>query len=72
MAAQTTLELCSSMGIRNFILEGDALEVIRALHQEGTCRGTYRQLISDVQSLLSRGHTWQVKHIWQKENVAAH
>ena len=72
MATRATTELCSSLDIHCLILEGDSLEVVQALWQEGWHRGSFGQLINDVRTLLSRDLTWQVNHVQWTANGAAH
>lgn len=72
MAARTAIELSISLGLRNCILEGDALEVINAINQTEPCRGTYRQIVNDIKLSLLQGGHWQVSHARRAANGAAH
>ena len=72
MAARIDVELSNSLGLRDIILEGDALEVVQALNQSDMCCRSYGQIINDSKFLMSCGSSWIVKHIWRTANGVAH
>lgn len=72
MAAREAIELCNSLGVQNFILEGDASDVVNALNQEGSSMGLQGQIINDAKMLLNSGHQWKIQHIRRIANGAAH
>jgi hypothetical protein len=44
LVAREAVYLCISLRLQNCILDGNALEVVNAINQEGLCRGTYGQI----------------------------
>ncbi|XP_059461940.1 uncharacterized protein LOC132190931 [Corylus avellana] len=53
MTAREAVELGKSLGGRNFVLEGDALEVVNALRKKEDSMGSYGQIINDVKLLMN-------------------
>lgn len=72
MAAREAVELGKSLGGHNFVLEGDALEVVNALRKEEDSMGSYGQIINDVKLLMNCGAQWKVQHVRREGNGAAH
>jgi ribonuclease HI len=72
LAAREAVELGRSLGPQDFILEGDALEVVKAINQTEPSRGLYGQAINDIKFLMSQGGRWTTRHIYRAGNGAAH
>ncbi|XP_059458291.1 uncharacterized protein LOC132187876 [Corylus avellana] len=65
-------DMCHYLGLRNVILEGDALMVVRSL-QKGKCHwGRLRHVLNDTTQKLQTMQEWRVDHIPQEANVVAH
>lgn len=60
------------LGLNNFILEGDALEIIHALRKDDQSWCMHGHLIDDSKIILHSLHSWQVQHIRREANTAAH
>jgi hypothetical protein len=53
-------------------LEGDALEVVTALRQEGPSWSKFGQLIADARSRLNSFQSWEPCHVRRAANEVAH
>jgi ribonuclease HI len=72
LAAREAVELGRSLELQDFILEGDALEVVKAINQTEPSRGLYGQAINDIKFLLSQGGRWMTRHVYRAGNGATH
>ena len=72
VAAWEAMELAQRLDLRRFILEGDALEIVQMLRQEGGCGTIYGQLLNDVKEQLRRWQGWEIQHISRRGNSVAH
>ena len=72
MAAREVVELGKSLGRRNFILEGDALEVVKALRKEEDNLGSYGQIVNNVKLLKNCRAQWKVQYVRWEGNGATH
>ncbi|GLT69897.1 hypothetical protein SLA2020_420100 [Shorea laevis] len=66
------IDLCHDLGLDKVILEGDALQIVRALNTEGTHWSRYGHLTEEARSLLSSLQSWQVVHVKRQHNGVAH
>ena len=66
------VELSFFLGLQNFILESDALDVVNVINQVGPCRGTYGQIINDIKLLLILGGHQKVSHTQRSANGVTH
>jgi hypothetical protein len=62
----------SSLGLSKIVLEGDSLEVVKALQMEGPCWSRFRLMINDAKLLLNSLQEWRVCHVKRMGNMAAH
>jgi hypothetical protein len=60
------------MGFRQIVVEGDALEIVKALNREAECMGNYGQLVDCAKTLLNSAGTWEAQHVKRSGNGAAH
>jgi hypothetical protein len=60
------------LGLRNVVLEGDALEVVRAISREGDEDGYLGNLIGETRHLLRGFECWAVSHVRRAGNMVAH
>jgi len=60
------------LGYSHVILEGDALEVILALHNDEEGAGSYRNLVIETKGILSLFVSGEVQHAGREENNATH
>jgi hypothetical protein len=65
-------DVCSSLGLSKIVLEGDSLEVVKALQMEGPCWSRFGIMINDIKILLNSLQEWCVCHVKRMENMAAH
>jgi ribonuclease HI len=72
LAAREAVELGTSLGLQDIILEGDALEVVKAINQDEPSRGLYGQVVNDIKNLLAQGGRWMTRHTRRAANGAAH
>jgi hypothetical protein len=54
------------------IAEGDALEVVLTLQQEGSYRGRYGHMVDNTKCLLNESLIWRVQHVKRKATIMAH
>lgn len=54
------------------MLEGDSLEVVKALQMDGCCWSRFGTMINDAKILLNGLQEWHVCHTKRMGNVAAH
>lgn len=72
MAMWHATEVCRKLGVQNIILEGDAMEVVQALHRESTWRESYYMLVEEDKRNLHTIPRWSVQHVAKQANVTAH
>jgi ribonuclease HI len=72
VAAWRAVQFCIEHDFQDIFLEGDALEIVQALHQDTPNRSRYGQLIEDTRDCLNSRHSWVVSHIRRGANEAAH
>ena len=72
IAAWQAMELGIHMGVANLELEGDAMEVVRALNAAGPPWGRDCSVLSDIKLHLRNFHTRQVSHVNRGANGVAH
>jgi ribonuclease HI len=72
IAAWKLAEVCSSLGFSKVVLEGDSLEVVKALQMEGPFWRRFGSTINDAKILLNSLEEWRVCHVKRTGNVAAH
>jgi hypothetical protein len=72
IAAWKLADVCLSLGFAKVVLEGDSLEVVKALQTKGPCWSRFGLMINDVKILLNSLQEWRVCHIKQMGNKAAH
>jgi ribonuclease HI len=72
IAAWKLADICSSLGFARVVLEGDSLEVVKALQTEGPCWSRFGLLINDAKILLNSLQEWRVCHVKRMGNKAAH
>jgi hypothetical protein len=56
-----------ALGLRRIILEGGALEVVRAVRKEEKELGKYGQIIKDVKLLLQNVQEYDVLHVKHRQ-----
>jgi ribonuclease HI len=72
MAAWKMVEFCINMEFGNVWLEGDCLEVVKALNSAESVWGRYGSLINDAKMLLDQFQQWKVVHVPRTCNRVAH
>jgi hypothetical protein len=65
-------DVCLSLGFAKVVLEGDSLEVVKALQMEGPCWSRFGLMINDAKILLNSLQEWRVYHVKRMGNKAAH
>jgi hypothetical protein len=65
-------DVCSSLGFTKVVLEGDSLEVVKALQTEGPYWSRFGLMINDAKILLNSLSEWRVCHVKRMGNKAAH
>jgi hypothetical protein len=48
VGAWFAVALAKRLGLRNVLIEGDALEVVDAISKEGNCWTVYGQIVNDI------------------------
>ncbi|XP_042972840.1 uncharacterized protein LOC122304646 [Carya illinoinensis] len=64
--------LGSNIGLRNIILEGDALNVVNAINGVGEHWGQAGIVIADIQEILNCFNAWSVAFSHRSTNQVAH
>lgn len=72
MALWKMVSLCKDLGIQRLHIEGDALEIVRALCLPDPCWSRFGTLIEATRFLLQNFQSWQVFHVCREPNEAAH
>lgn len=60
------------LGLKNVVLEGDALEVVHAISREDDDASYLGNLIGETRHLLSDFDCWAVSHVRRVRNMVAH
>ncbi|XP_059442109.1 uncharacterized protein LOC132174476 [Corylus avellana] len=71
-AALAAVEFSRELGYQDVILEGDSLQVVQALKEEGINWRSYGQIVDDARVLLGTCRSWMVHHMRRGANQAAH
>jgi ribonuclease HI len=71
-AAIHALIFCKELGHTNIILEGDAMNVIKAIEAEGPCLSNYGHLIECIKRELQQLENASFIHVLRDANNAAH
>lgn len=72
VAAWRNLSFCCEQGFQKIILEGDSLNVIKALQREEGCWSKYGQIIKDMQALIRTLQCCEANHIRREANGVTH
>lgn len=72
IAALRAVTLCYELGLQKVILEGDALQIVRAMNTKGTHWSRYGHITEEARSLLSCLVSWRVVHVRRQLNGVAH
>jgi ribonuclease HI len=72
LAAVAAMEFGNEQGLPDIILEGDSLQVVLAIKEEGPNLRTYGHIVDDVKLLLNTCRSWMVGHVKREANRAAH
>jgi hypothetical protein len=62
IATWKTTKVCTLMGFQKVILEGDSLEVVKALQGDGCCWSRFGTMINDAKIIFNNLQEWQVCH----------
>ncbi|XP_059429220.1 uncharacterized protein LOC132163035 [Corylus avellana] len=68
LAAWHAAEITRRLGLRQVVLEEDALEVINVLKMDEGWLGSYGQVIQDAKTLLGHCLEWRVRHTLREGN----
>ncbi|XP_059436112.1 uncharacterized protein LOC132169039 [Corylus avellana] len=72
IVAWKATDVCMLMGFSKVILEGDSIEVVKALKGDDWCWNRYGSLINDAKSTLNSLQDWHVCHTKRLANSTAH
>ena len=72
IAVWKLVDVCLSLGYAKVVLEGNSLEVVKALQTEGPCWSRFGLMIKDAKILLNSLQEWRVSHVKQMRKKAAH
>jgi ribonuclease HI len=72
LAAVAAMEFGKEQGMSDIILEGDSLQVVLAIKEEGPNLQIYGHIVDDVKLLLNSCRSWMVGHVRREANRAAH
>lgn len=71
--AWSTMEFSSQLGLNKVILEGDSLEIVKALpREESSWNPRYGHLIDDAKNILHNFQVLSVNHVKRSANEVAH
>ena len=68
----TAVEFCRDLGLLDIILEGDCLQVIKAIKDPELPWCTYGQVIGDIKLVLHSRRSWIANHVKREAKSAAH
>ena len=60
------------IGVLDFIIEGDALTIVKAIESSVSTRHIFGQIIDDIRVVLGSSRSWRVCHTKRGANGAAH
>lgn len=63
MALWRAVSLCRELEFPAIHLEGDSLELVQTMQQQGVCWKSYGRLIEDIRHSLSSFSSWHLSHI---------
>lgn len=66
--ALNAMEFCRKVGIRNILLEGDSLLVIKAINDPRSNWLHYGQIIEDIKLILGSLRSWTIRHVKRETN----
>jgi ribonuclease HI len=72
VGAWFAVALAKRLGLRNVLIEGDALEVVDAINKEGNCWTVYGQIVNDIKEDLGIWQGWNFQHVSRRDNGVAH
>jgi hypothetical protein len=72
LGAKICAEFGLFLGLKNVVLEGDPLEVVRAISREGDEDGYLGNLIGETHQILRGFNSWAVSHVRRAGNMVAH
>jgi hypothetical protein len=72
VSAWKMIEVAVSLGFQSVIFEGDSLEIVQALRNEGSCLGRFGQVVNEAKICLNSIHSWSIYRVKRSANNAAH
>lgn len=72
MALWRAVALCRELEFPAVHLEGDSLELVQTLLQQGDCWKRHGQLIEDIRQSLSYFSSWHISYVRRVANAGAH
>jgi hypothetical protein len=72
LAAVHAIMFCKELGYANLIFEGDALQIIKAIGEEGPCLSSFGHLIECIRNELRELECASFIHVMREANGAAH
>jgi ribonuclease HI len=71
IAAWAAVDMCGQLQFTKVVLEGDSMELVKALRNDDVCWNRYGHLIQDAQ-IFQRLTEWKVVHVRRSANTEAH
>lgn len=71
LACRETIKMCIDLGLRNVILEGDSLTVIKKCRSDVRDRSVISPIIQDIKVIASRFNSIQFRHVKRTKNQLA-
>lgn len=71
-ALRKALELCTDLGLNKVTFEGDAQNIVKAVHNSDEDLSPYGNIIEDSKSILSIWSNWTVQYTHRNTNIIAH
>jgi hypothetical protein len=72
LAAIHAIMFCKELGYANLIFEGDALQIIKAIGEEGPCLSSFGHLIECIRNELRDFECASFIHVMREANGEAH
>jgi hypothetical protein len=72
LAAVHAIMFCKDLGYANVIFEGDALQIIKAIGEEGPCLSSFGHLIDCIHNELRQLECASLIHVKREANYGAH
>ncbi|GLT61043.1 hypothetical protein SLA2020_337780 [Shorea laevis] len=72
IAALQAAEFSRDLGLPSIILEGDSLQVVKAVAATSPNWSRHGQIIEDIKIVLQGLGSWQICHTKRENNYAAH